>query len=127
VVTATPRKSRRIASVGGWTGGRAWGCGTSFRQETIVTIQQLYALYERVYADSSPFHVDGEPGATRHPAHRSGTPGTIEKAIAALAVHDATNGTTRRSPRAFLRAVEDGSRLLGGFRERASLALEPGP
>ncbi|HTP50722.1 MAG TPA: hypothetical protein VMK42_08500 [Anaeromyxobacteraceae bacterium] len=75
-----------------------------------MTSYQLYAIYVGAYSDSSPFAERADGGG------RSCSPptwlGSIERAIAELAAHDATNGTPMRSKREFDRSLEEGAELL---------------
>jgi len=76
-----------------------------------VTNYSLYAIYVGAYSDSSHFADDGD-GALRAIARQSAWLSAIERAIAELAAHDATNGTPMRSKAQFDRCLEDGALLL---------------
>jgi len=77
-----------------------------------VTSYQLYAIYVGAYADSSHFAAEGEAGPRRAYALPDTWLSSIERAIAELAVHDATNGTPMRSKAQFDRSLEEGAPLL---------------
>jgi hypothetical protein len=91
-----------------------------------VTIPHLYALYAGAYADSSHFHAERLAGRATDFARRRLPLTSIELAIVELAIHDATNGTPLRSPRAFWRALEHGGTILEGLVTSPGLRLHAG-
>jgi len=94
-----------------------------------VTNHQLYAVYVGAYFDSSHFVAEGET-ARRASARQRARLSPTERAIADLAVHDATNGTPMRSEAQFARCLAEGAPLLRrlGLREAqgSSPATAPG-
>jgi hypothetical protein len=77
-----------------------------------MTTSELYAVYCQAYGDYDASHGGGTPAIVAH------TP--IERAIVEFAVEDAANGTPRRSPGQFTRAVEAGLAALGPLGLRAA-------
>jgi hypothetical protein len=80
-----------------------------------MTVQDLYAIYLRAYAEASHFHSGALPDAPSLLASRRRPMIPVERTIEELARHDATNGTPVRSRAAFERALADGARALHGM------------
>jgi hypothetical protein len=91
-----------------------------------MTTQHLYAIYAGAYADASHFHDEGDGRRASDFTRRRDALSSVERTIVALAVHDATNGTPRRSPWAFGRAIREGGPLLGRIGGPSGVRLEPG-
>lgn len=77
-----------------------------------MTTSELYAVYCQAYGDYDPTHRGEAPAIAARTA--------IERAIVEFAVEDAANGTPRRSPDQFGRAVAAGLAALAPLGLRAA-------
>ncbi len=76
-----------------------------------MTTNHLYAIYVQTYAAAADLFADGWPAPEIELGCRA-VPSPVERAIASLALLDATNGTPLRSRAQFDRLAEDSSPML---------------
>jgi hypothetical protein len=74
-------------------------------------MSHLYAIYVGVYADATDLFADGWAAPDIELGDHA-DPSAIERAVASLALLDATNGTPLRSRAQFERMAEDSSPML---------------
>jgi len=77
-----------------------------------VPMSHLHDVYLAAYRLAAHLFGEGIAVTEAELARRVGALAPRERMIAALALHDATNGTPPRRPGAFRRALIDGSRVL---------------
>lgn len=85
-----------------------------------MTDHQLYAIYASAFREASHFESEGESGRPDGSGFGlwRGRVSSIERAVADLAIHEATNGTPMRSRDQFERCLREGALLFRKLRQR---------